>query len=268
MRFVILHYHILKNAGSTIEEILDRNFGERFSRLDTLSRDGDISNACLLSFLDANPHVEAVSSHQIRYPVPCSPGYLFFDLCILRDPVDRIRSMYDYFRAKPAAGDPVSESANRLGLGEFVACLVERFRYQVNDVQVKLLAHGIVDEPVPGKEDLEQAAARMLQTSFLGVVDRFDESLVAGRHLISPVFPGLDCAQPPVNVTKGVGKTLAGRIEKLRAACIPRVFDELLSLNDLDSELLSRAREEVERRFRMVPDRVARLRALREQAYT
>ena len=31
MRLVILHYHIFKNAGSTIEDILDHSFGERFA---------------------------------------------------------------------------------------------------------------------------------------------------------------------------------------------------------------------------------------------
>jgi len=31
MRFVLLHYHFLKNAGSTIENILDRNFDPLFS---------------------------------------------------------------------------------------------------------------------------------------------------------------------------------------------------------------------------------------------
>ena len=68
--------------------------------------------------------LKAVSSHQIRYPVPCVAGFLFFDLCFLRDPFDRIRSTYDYFREKPAEGDPVSDFANRLPLGGFIARLL------------------------------------------------------------------------------------------------------------------------------------------------
>ncbi|MCL4402322.1 MAG: hypothetical protein M1436_06645, partial [Acidobacteria bacterium] len=121
MRCVILHYHILKNAGTAIEEVLDRNFGERLSRFDMTDRDGAVSRAELLSLLQGNPHLQAVSSHQIRYPVPEAAGFLFFDLCFLRDPIDRIRSMYDYFREKPSPGDPVSGFAESMSLGDFIA---------------------------------------------------------------------------------------------------------------------------------------------------
>src|ERR1035437_7651830 len=83
MRYLILHYHIYKNAGMSIEDTLDRNFGERFCRLDTADRNGRIANVDLLAYLNENAHVLALSSHQIRYPVPSAPGIFFFDLCFL-----------------------------------------------------------------------------------------------------------------------------------------------------------------------------------------
>ena len=52
MRFVILHYHILKNAGSTIEEALDHSFGERFERLDSVDRDHTIGGDHLTRIMD------------------------------------------------------------------------------------------------------------------------------------------------------------------------------------------------------------------------
>jgi len=146
MRFVLLHYHVLKNAGSTVEEILYHNFRERLARIDTPDRDGHVSNADIVSYLDGNPQITAFSSHQINYPVPEAPGYLFFDLCFLRDPIDRIRSTYDYFRLKPSDGDPVSDMANRVGEGEFVTHLIENYPWMVNDVQVNLLANGVVND--------------------------------------------------------------------------------------------------------------------------
>ena len=126
MRFVILHYHFLKNAGMSIESILHRSFGSFFSSIDTPERDGHITEEALLDHLRRNPQLKAVSSHQIRYPVPHVAGFLFFDLCFLRDPFDRIRSIYDYFREKPSDGDPVSDFANRLPLGGFLAQLDSR----------------------------------------------------------------------------------------------------------------------------------------------
>ena len=250
MRFVVLHYHIFKNAGSTVEEILDRSFGDGFSRFDPGNREELVSHQDLFAALERNPRLKAISSHQIRYPVPAAPGFLFFDICILRDPVDRIRSMYDYFRERPAAGDPMSDLAQTTTLGDFIAGLVDRFQLYIKNVQVNLIAcAGDSDEPE--EKDLKLALRRMSNTSFLGVVDRFDESLRMGQEWLSPAFPELDCAQTPVNVTGGLGGTLAARINRVKDACDPGVYAELLRLNALDCELVERAREEIGRRLRM-----------------
>ena len=241
MRFVILHYHFLKNAGMSVESILHRSFGSFFSSIDTGERDGHITEEFLLDHLRRNPLLKAVSSHQIRYPVPRVPGFLFFDLCFLRDPFDRIRSTYDYFREKPAEGDPVSDFANRLPLGAFIARMIEEMPWHINDAQVNLLANGIANDP-PTAQDFERAVSKMLQTSFLGVVDRFSESLIAGQHFLRPVFPTLDCSAEMENVS-------ATRAGSVRAACEPRVYGELLRLNVYDVKLVEMARAEVERRF-------------------
>ncbi len=249
-RFVLLHYHVFKNAGSTIEEILARSFFEQFARLDVAT------SAEVLSFLENNPHIRALSSHQIRYPLPTAPGYVFFDLCFLRDPLDRIRSMYQYLREKPSAGEPVSDLANQTDLGGFIAGLVERLPEWASDVQVNLLAHRSVNDDPPQKEHLDLAIDTMLKTSWLGVVDRFNESLIAGQHFLIPVFPSLDCVRSRPSTSR------ARKFPSCRTFVPRRSTAELLRRNALDLELLKRARAEVKRRFEMVPDHAARLAAL------
>lgn len=252
MRFVILHYHFLKSAGMTIEDILRRSFEDGFASIDTPDRDGHFSTEALLSLLHGNPRLKAVSSHQIRYPVPQVRGFLFFDLCFLRDPIDRIRSIYDYFREKPGAGDPVSEFANALPLGEFMARLIQEMPWYINDAQVNLLANGIVND-TPSSLDFDRAVRKMLRTSFLGVVDRFHESLVGGQYFLQPGFPELACFGEAANTTAGLEATLETRKERVRRACDADTYAELLRLNELDSKLVDLARAEVERRFQCVP---------------
>jgi hypothetical protein len=252
LRFVILHYHILKNAGSTIEDALDHSFGHRFARFDRPGRDATIRAAELLAFVRSQPDLAAVSSHHIRYPLPEARGILFFDLCFLRDPIDRVRSMYDYYRDKPADGDPVSELAGATDLGGFVAGMVRDFPLRIRNVQVNLIAAaGDSDQPTP--DDLEIATARMLGASFPGVVDLFDQSIATGQYFLRQVFPELDFSLPPVNVSQGLGGTVESRTMRLREVCDSVVFDELLRLNDLDFQLVERTRAEVLRRAALVP---------------
>lgn len=265
VRFVLLHYHFFKNAGSTIEEILAHSFFENYARLDTEHFDGVVTQEDLISFLGRHPGMKAVSSHQFRYPVPQVPGYIFFDLCFLRDPLDRIRSMYDYFREKPVPGEPASDLASEQSIGGFITGLVKHHSYRVSNVQVNMLANGIVNDP-PADADLVRAIQVMLKTSFVGVVDCFQESLIAGQYFLRPVFPNLALAQEPANVSNGFENALQVRTEKFRQACDPDVYAELVRLNALDSELVNRARAEVHRRFLMVPDGPARLAELQAAA--
>jgi hypothetical protein len=248
----MLHYHFLKSAGMAIEDMLRRSFEKNYASIDTEDRDGHMSTAALLALLNSNPHLKAVSSHQIRYPVPQVRGFMFFDLCFLRDPIDRIRSIYDYFRDKPGAGDPVSECANSLRLGEFIAFLIKEMPWYINDAQVNLLANGIVND-CPSAQDFDRATAQMLRTSFLGVVDRFGESMVAGQYFLQPGFPELACWGVPTNTTARVDSTLEERKALVREACDSNTYSELLRLNAMDSKLVDLARAEVERRFRCVP---------------
>ena len=264
MRQVLLHYHILKNGGSSIIEILRRSYWGTFAEYDLPHKDAEITTPDLIAYLEANPLANAFSSHQIFYPMAAAPGFLFYDICFLRDPLDRIRSIYDYFRGRPAEGDPIRELANQWTLGEFVRRLVEEMPWTVNDVQVNLLANGLIHDQPRGPGDLEIATRRMLDTSFLGVVDLYDESLVAGQHGLSVVFPGLNCVQAPVNEAAVKGSTLSGRLQNLESACDADVYSELLRLNAMDLELLRRARAEVMRRFALIPDRDARLKGLKE----
>jgi len=257
LRFVILHYHILKNAGTTIENVLDRNFGERLARLDTEYRDGRIEQRDIVDYLGAHANIEAISSHQIHYPVPTAPGYLFFDWCFLRDPIDRLRSTYDYFRQHPAEGDPLSESANELPFAPYVRRLLERFPEQVDNPQTNLLANGKADrETVP--EDLPRALECMRQIVFLGVVDLFAESLAAGRHRLRAVFPRLDFSAPPANVSGGLGGSVSRRRLQFREAVGRAVYGEVQRFNALDFRLLRAARAELRRRLASVPAAPAR----------
>ena len=143
----------------------------------------------------------------------------------------------------------MSDFANALPLGQFIERLLREMPWHFNDAQVNLLANGIVNDP-PTEQDFERAVAKMMQTSFLGVVDRFEESLVAGQHFLRPVFPELNCSAEVTNATAGLEGTLEKRAAGVRDACAPEVYAELERMNAFDGKLVDLARAEVLRRFK------------------
>ena len=185
--------------------------------------------------------------------MPVAPGVLFFDICFLRDPLQRIQSTYQYFRIKPVAGDPLSDVANASSLGEFVAELLDDTPHRISNVQTNLLANGTVyAEPASGAW-MNRALARMYEISFLGVVDRFEQSIEAAHTLLSPIFPRLLPRAPEaVNVSRDPKEGIREKSPTLKEACAPAVYEELVRRNRFDLKLLEEARNEVDRRWKLI----------------
>src|SRR5260370_39020588 len=89
-RQVILHYHIFKNAGTTVEPILKNNFRARFARFDSDDYNSTVSNESLLEFLAVHSDVVAITSHHLRPPKPLDDHFVVHDILFLRHPVARL----------------------------------------------------------------------------------------------------------------------------------------------------------------------------------
>ena len=263
MHHVIVHYHIFKNAGTTLEYILDKNFGSAWARFDGDHPNCLLTGADLLAFLSENPRVMAVSSHQLRYPKPQAEGHVFFDMFFLRDPIDRLFSIYRWFRRIPPSDDFLSRLAKERSMGEFIGYLVDKYPHYLNDVQVNFLANGGTYYRPPGRRDLDAAIEVMLRAAFPGVVDAFDMSWIAAAYFLTPSFPNLDCRYVPHNTSTEFESTLESRLKQVRDSCTKALYRQLCALNELDAILLQRAREEVRRRFRLVPDHARKLSELK-----
>jgi hypothetical protein len=201
--------------------------------------------------------VVAVSSHHLKYPKPEAPGFVFFDLCFLRDPLQRLRSVYQYLRRVESVDD-LHRHARQMNMAEFLALLVRDHPQIVNDVQVNMLVNGGAYTRPPSRTDLKRALEFLRNISVAGVVDLFDQSLVGAEYFLRPAFPNLQFQYVKQNVTPTDGDTEVFP-ESFEEQLGPDLHSHLLKLNELDNELVEHAKEEVLRRFALVPDRGERL---------
>jgi len=251
-RFVLLHYHIFKNAGSTLDWALQRNFGTAFNRLDAKSEMEFVSNEEIVRFLLENPQIVTLSSHNFSLPSPTYPLFKFVEICFVRHPLDRLQSMYYHFR-RTETEDTSSIKARHLSMPDFLSWLVETQPFNAINAQTCIFATGGDYYFPPSPVHLQVAVARMKEIKLLGIVEHMDESLVAGEFFLRPIFPKLDLSYVVQNVHLARKPTLEERLAEMKESCGDAVFSALERSNQLDLELWVLAKQELDRRLAFVP---------------
>jgi hypothetical protein len=242
---VLVHYHIFKNGGSTIDYVLEREFQSQFTTLHGPEPSSTLTKSDLHEFLVAHPSIRAVSSHHLRYPTLRDEDPQIIDICMLRHPLDRLGSVYKYLRHRHVhADDPLCTAARQLPAPEFFRKCLEKFRNWVQNVQVRWL-NGDRD----ADQGLEFALPELLNVALLGTLDLFDESLVTWEYTLAPLFPGLSFHYLPLNMTQSPRSNLEQRLERFHQLCGHDLFDELSVANAQEIELFETASSIVKQRF-------------------
>jgi hypothetical protein len=133
--------------------------------------------------------------------------------------------------------------------------MLREFPNVVSEVQVTQLANrGAFVRPA-NERDLERATWIVCDVSLLGLVEMFNESLVAAEYFLKAAFPNISLDEAPQNVSRpGNSRGSAqNREERLIDLWGADVYDDLMKLNRLDLELFRRVESEVRRRFLLVP---------------
>lgn len=173
--------HIQKTAGITLNQVLRRSFGLRHCDVEPWSLKGDYFGTSysaddhlkLMRFL---PHIVSIAGHHVKPHsdlVSACPDVDYFTF--LRDPVARTASHYQHVVRRMGEAVPLEEWIKR-----------DEFR----NVQTMHIA---------GRADLGKAIEILNESClFVGLVDRFDESLVMMRKRLGDAR--LDIRYTPRNV--------------------------------------------------------------------
>lgn len=226
MKYVILHGHIFKNAGTTFDWSLQKNFEKNFldHRQDQLMRADGAGH--LTHLLEEKGQMQAISSHHMTRDLPDLPHVSFLYVYILRHPIERMRSVYDFER-KQRGSTPGSKAAKSKSFREYVEWRMSpKVAHTIRNYQTLYLAgyHGLADHSEIASKFFHQAINTLRDVQLVGVVDRYDESMVAMEEALREYFPDIDLAYVPQNVASGKRRNYS--IED----AVARTFDELGSL--------------------------------------
>lgn len=196
-RTVVLHYHLFKNAGTSLDQILKRNFGPRWVTRE-FSMNTDNNSTQLASWIRTTPDAVAFSTHTALGPIPKIDGVRIISVMLLRDPVARIRSAYRFER-KQKADTWGAELAKQYDLEGYTRARLSR----PNDRQCRnFQTHRLATlAPGPGPE-LERAQEGLRRLSVVGLVDTFDTAMTQLSALLEPVFPEFKWTSVRANTTR------------------------------------------------------------------
>ncbi|MCV0393503.1 MAG: sulfotransferase family protein [Nitrosopumilus sp.] len=253
---VCLHFHIFKNAGTTIDWILKKNFSKNHLTMDDQATNpAEIFNwENILNFLQKHSDVQAFSSHIIRFPIPEKSSFHFLPMVFIRHPIDRAFSVYS-FKKRDSDNSIATIIAKTGTLKEFVNWSLSLKKYAVmKNFQVLYLSKSSYDNNPITLEDYHLALKRLQNCTVLGIVDRLDESLVVAEEELKKFFPKIDLSYKSQNVSHDRKNTLEERINDGRKKIGENLFDKLLSFNKYDLELYNFGNDELNQKIQKIHD--------------
>ncbi len=249
-RKIVVHYHIFKNAGTSIERSLEAHFGNSLFRFETERPDGHLRPDDAGRLIEANPALRAISSHQLHPPIPEGP-FEIFPVVAIREPIRRVRSAYLFeWQKQPGLVTPKGS------FRDYVEWRLANPRPGVvADFQVTHLSRCVLEDRDHDWTDLEagfEVAVEFLSSlPGFGLVERFEQSVqVLNRELSAFYGHPIEMLQfRRDNVTQDPAISLDHSHELIRGELGDELFEELLERNRFDRRLYEWAVEAFERRW-------------------
>jgi hypothetical protein len=225
-RSVVLHYHLFKNAGTSVDRILKRNFAAAWVTREF--NPGPQGNARdVAAWISESTDAIAFSSHTATGPLPTVAGVAIVSILMLRDPIARIRSAYQFERQQDADtfGANVAKQTDLEGYVR--ARLAVAGDRQCRNFQTARLASF---DPGGGSE-LDRATRALGMITVVGLVDRFDQAMARLADALRPSHPAFRW------------QSVAANRSEPTAEPSPVLLDLLIEHNADDIELVARARQ-------------------------
>ncbi len=196
-RSVILHFHTFKNAGSTVDAILQECFPNAWANYDGPVPDFFINHSEIALIARDRPTLKAISSHHIKLPNPDSlvteflpPDVECLPVVFIRRPELRTASLWRFMRQR-LDDHPETLLAKKLDFKEWVLYRFENdTMFGISNLQTKLFSYR-ADKRTRSNDPkkLEYAMANFKALPFMGVVENFEESMQIYERLYAPKIP-------------------------------------------------------------------------------
>ncbi len=230
MRKIIFHYHLFKNAGTSVDEMLKANFGERWVTREFPAGHG-VNQIQVAEWIREQPEAVAFSSHTALFPLPRARGMQVFPIIFVRHPIDRIASAYAFERKQGGDGFGAVLARNTTLAGYIAVRLSLGHDRQCRNFHCARLAQMFKADT--GSEG-DRALRAVEALPMIGLVEAFDESVRRIAGGLKPHFPELEPKVVARNVGRDRTAPLEVRLDEVRKELGEAAFDKILTVNGDD----------------------------------
>lgn len=240
-RTILLHYHLFKNAGTSLDALLQEAFPGRWVTREFGAGPADAHRRELEDWITGEPEAVCFSTHTGRLPAPQPAGVRVLPVVFVRHPLDRIASAYAFERTQDSETYGAVLARHTSLAGYIATRLALPGDPQCRNFHASFLARSGGD----GEGSFPSRAMEGLASlPFVGVVEDFAGSLVRlGRWLAAEGLGEIDLVPVAKNVSRDHRQSLADRIDALRQEIGADLFARLEEANETDLAIHRRAIE-------------------------
>jgi len=252
MRYVICHYHIYKNSGTSFDTLLAENFKNRHICFDGPFPFFTIDQEQLARIIDRKKNVIAFSSHQIQLPPPVSLDYTVLPVVFIRHPLLRTLSIYK-FKRKSDDGTRTSKNAQIMNFDKWIeSCFSDAQEItHISNAQTRLLGSAFRQRPLMRRSkdmmeyDLDQAKQNIHNVELLGRTEYFSRDVERFSEILEKYGIDVNFSKiMPKNVTStNLDKPVSERVLEIEKLLTRKNYQMLIDSNKQDMELYNLATE-------------------------
>ena len=240
-RNFIVHVHIFKNAGSSLDGALERNFQDAFvdHREDHLIRTNE---EFLKEYLQKHENIQAFSSHSVYFKPRSFDNVNLHPIYMLRHPIERMKSVFSFEKKQPAGDSLGAKMAKQFNFEEYVSWrMQDDVPPTIRNLQTVFLA-GANHHANHLDKKFQLALETLDESPLIGVVDRYDESMVVFEEYLRPFFPDIDLSYVRKNVTDtNTELSVEEKANKILMQFDAKMQEKIKEKNKYDLELYERA---------------------------
>jgi len=237
-RTIIFHFHLFKNAGTSLDALLKENFPNQWVTNEFVA-DPAMNQSQIIDWIKLSPLAVCFSSHTAKLPPPTIDGIRTLPIIFMRHPIDRIASVYLFEKRQGGDGKWPTIARNT----SFKGYLEQRLSFSADRQCINFHVERL-SKMFPNKTGSEfERASRALETlPFVGIVEDYERSIERLTQWLKPYFPDFKPNVHQKNVTRQPELTLEEKLKKIKEELGDEMYQLIEDKNNEDLMLYIKTR--------------------------